>query len=111
MYRASIYTYDALQPGFNDTQNGYLKIHLDEAYVLTSLSFISFAQMIMLEHNERRRKADDLRLFDIILTSGGYIMKIRFGMFVTGVLGMLLSCPGNGCAQGLSIVFIRCIRA
>ena len=47
VYRTSIYTYDALQPGFDDTQNGYLKIHLDEAYVLTSLSFISFAQMII----------------------------------------------------------------
>ena len=85
--------------------------------LLTFTTFSSLVPMIMLEHNKRRnvgrsrRKADHLKLFDIILISGGYIMKIRFGMFVTSVLCMLLSCPGNICAQGLSIVFIRCIRA
>ena len=80
--------------------------------LLTFTTSRCLAQMIMLEHNERRRKADHLKLFDIMLTSRGYIMKsIRFGKFVTGVLCMLLSYPGNGCAQGLSLVFIRCIRA
>ena len=33
IYRFSIYAYDASLPGFDDTQNGYLKIHSDEAYV------------------------------------------------------------------------------
>jgi len=47
IYRVVIYTYDAFQPGFNETQNGYLKIHLDEAIVLPMLSFIDFAQMLL----------------------------------------------------------------
>ncbi|WGD34227.1 helix-turn-helix domain-containing protein [Olleya sp. YS] len=41
MYRFVIFTYDALQPGFNETQNGYLKINLDEAIVLPTMSFIT----------------------------------------------------------------------
>lgn len=47
IYRISIYTYDSLQLGFNDTQNGYLKINLDEAIVLPSLNFVSFVQMLL----------------------------------------------------------------
>jgi AraC-like DNA-binding protein len=47
LYRIIIFTYDALQPGFADTQNGYLKIHLDEAFVLPSLNVVSFAQMLL----------------------------------------------------------------
>lgn len=47
IYRMCIYTYDALQPSFEDTQNGYLKIHLDEPIVLPALSFISFIQMLL----------------------------------------------------------------
>ncbi len=40
IYRFSIYTYDALQTGFNETQNGILKIELDEAYVQTIMSYV-----------------------------------------------------------------------
>ena len=47
VYRVSIYIYDSLQVGFAGTQNGYLKIHIDEAYVLTILSLVSFAQMLL----------------------------------------------------------------
>lgn len=47
VYRMFIYTYDALQPGFESTQNGFLKIHLDEAFVLPSLRVVSFAQMLL----------------------------------------------------------------
>jgi AraC-like DNA-binding protein len=47
VYRVCIYTYDALQSGFAETQNGYLKIYLDEAFVLPSLNVISFSQMLL----------------------------------------------------------------
>ena len=47
VYRIVIFTYDALQPGFSDTQNGFLKINLDEAVVLPAMSFISFVQMLL----------------------------------------------------------------
>ncbi|BAO77059.1 helix-turn-helix domain-containing protein [Winogradskyella sp. PG-2] len=47
MYRFSIYTYDALQPGFNDTQNGILKIELDEAYIQSILSYIETPFMLL----------------------------------------------------------------
>lgn len=47
VYRIAIYTYDALQPDFQDTQNGYLKLHLDEPFVMPALSFISFGQMLL----------------------------------------------------------------
>ncbi|WP_411895585.1 helix-turn-helix domain-containing protein [Winogradskyella sp. A2] len=40
IYRFGIYTYDALQPGFNATQNGVLKIELDETYVQSIMSYI-----------------------------------------------------------------------
>ncbi|MEM6686401.1 MAG: AraC family transcriptional regulator, partial [Bacteroidota bacterium] len=30
VYRLTIFTYDAMQPGFNETQNGILKIELDQ---------------------------------------------------------------------------------
>jgi AraC-like DNA-binding protein len=40
LYRFGIYTYDALQPGFNETQNGILKIELDETYVQSIMSYI-----------------------------------------------------------------------
>lgn len=40
IYRFSIYIYDALKPGFNDTQNGILKIELDEAYVQSIMGYI-----------------------------------------------------------------------
>ncbi|NVJ88419.1 MAG: AraC family transcriptional regulator [Flavobacteriaceae bacterium] len=47
LYRIVIYIYDSLQPGFVDIQNGVLKIALDEAIILPSLLFISFAQMLL----------------------------------------------------------------
>ena len=40
VYRFGIYTYDALQPGFKATQNGLLKIELDEAYVQSIMGYI-----------------------------------------------------------------------
>ncbi|WP_438978052.1 helix-turn-helix domain-containing protein [Polaribacter sp.] len=47
LYRFSIYFYDSLQPGFNDTQNGILKLSVDEPIVLPLLVFVSFAQMLL----------------------------------------------------------------
>jgi len=47
IYRLSIYSYDALQPGFNDVQNGYLKINLDETYVLGVTSYLETAFMLL----------------------------------------------------------------
>lgn len=46
-FRLSIYIYDSLQPGFTETQNGILKISVDEAIVLPILMFVSFAQMLL----------------------------------------------------------------
>ena len=46
-YRLSIYTYDALQPGFKDTQNGILKIELDEAYVQAIMGYIETPFMLI----------------------------------------------------------------
>ncbi len=46
-YRLSIYTYDALQPGFHETQNGILKIELDEAYVQTIMGYVETPFMLM----------------------------------------------------------------
>ncbi len=47
VYRLSIFTYDALQPGFTETQNGVLKITVDEAVVLPFMSFISAPFMLL----------------------------------------------------------------
>lgn len=47
LYRFTIYTYDALQPGFDETQNGILKISLDEAYVQSISAFIETAYMLL----------------------------------------------------------------
>lgn len=46
-FRFAIYFYDSLQPGFNDTQNGVLKLAIDEPIVQPLLVFISFAQMLL----------------------------------------------------------------
>lgn len=46
-YRMSIFIYDALQPGFSETQNGILKISLDEAIVQPIISFIEFPFMLL----------------------------------------------------------------
>lgn len=47
VYRFGIYTYDSIQPGFDDTQNGVLKLKVDESVVQPLLVFISFAQMLL----------------------------------------------------------------
>ncbi|BFP43354.1 hypothetical protein FGF1_41990 [Flavobacteriaceae bacterium GF1] len=44
VYRIIIYTYDASQSGFSETQNGYLKIHLDEAFVLPIYDVFGYFQ-------------------------------------------------------------------
>jgi len=46
-YRLSIYTYDALQPGFHETQNGILKIELDEAYWQPIMGYVETPFMLM----------------------------------------------------------------
>ena len=46
-YRIVIYFYDASQPGFDDTQNGFLKIHLDEAFVLPIYAAFGFFQNLL----------------------------------------------------------------
>lgn len=46
-YRATIYIYDASQPGFENTQNGVLKITLDEAIVQPVMGFIEFPFMLL----------------------------------------------------------------
>ncbi len=46
-YRLTIFTYDALQTGFKETQNGYLKIHLDEAYVQNISWFLETSYMMV----------------------------------------------------------------
>lgn len=47
IYRISIYTYDAMQPGFNEVQNGILKIELDETYVQAILFYIEAPFMLI----------------------------------------------------------------
>ena len=46
-YRLIIFTYDALQPGFDETQNGILKINIDEAIVQPIMGFIEFPFMLL----------------------------------------------------------------
>lgn len=46
-YRIAIYIYDALQPGFNDTQNGILKLELDETYIQNIMSYIETPFMLI----------------------------------------------------------------
>ena len=46
-FRVFIYTYDSLQPGFDDTQNGVLKLAADEAIVQPILVFLDFAVMLL----------------------------------------------------------------
>ncbi|QHI34920.1 HTH-type transcriptional activator RhaR [Kordia antarctica] len=47
IYRLAIFTYDALQPGFNETQNGVLKLSLDEAIVLPILNVLDFSVTLL----------------------------------------------------------------
>ncbi len=47
IFRVVIYIYDALQPGFNDKQNGVLKIAVDERIVQPVLVFLDFSVMLL----------------------------------------------------------------
>lgn len=47
LYSLIIYGFDASQKGFNNVQNGYLKINLDEKYVQTILHFLSPAFILL----------------------------------------------------------------
>lgn len=47
LFRVFIYIYDSLQPGFDETQNGILKINADEAIVQPILVFLEFALMLL----------------------------------------------------------------
>lgn len=46
-FRVFIYTYDSLQPGFHETQNGVLKLSADEAIVQPFLVLIESAAMLL----------------------------------------------------------------
>ena len=46
-YRIIIFTYDAFQSGFHETQNGILKITIDEAFVQPAMGFIEFPFMLL----------------------------------------------------------------
>lgn len=46
-FRIFIYVYDSMQPGFDDTQNGVLKIAADEAIVQPILVFLDFAVSLL----------------------------------------------------------------
>lgn len=47
IYRLVIYVYDSSLSGFNDTQNGYLKINLDELYVQSIYGIFSYFQNLL----------------------------------------------------------------
>ncbi|MGH1384535.1 helix-turn-helix domain-containing protein [Kordia sp.] len=47
VYRLTIFTYDAMQSGFNETQNGILKIELDQAIMKPVLLIIGFSVMLL----------------------------------------------------------------
>ncbi|WP_282043438.1 helix-turn-helix domain-containing protein [Winogradskyella flava] len=47
IYRIGIYTYDAAQPGFDDVQNGVLKLSLDEAYILSIMGYVEATFMLL----------------------------------------------------------------
>jgi len=47
VFRFSIYFYDSLQPDFNNTQNGILKLSVDEPIIAPIHMFVSFAQMLL----------------------------------------------------------------
>ncbi|MFK8059536.1 MAG: helix-turn-helix domain-containing protein [Polaribacter sp.] len=47
IFRLSIYIYDSIQPGFNETQNGVLKLSLDEPIISPVHMYVSFAQMLL----------------------------------------------------------------
>ena len=47
LYKLFIFSYDAMQTDFKETQNGFLKINLDEAIVQPVMSFIEFPYMLL----------------------------------------------------------------
>ncbi|MBW1297629.1 helix-turn-helix domain-containing protein [Aquimarina litoralis] len=47
VYRISIFIYDASLPGFSETQNGYLKVFLDEKYVSPLIGIVENLQMLL----------------------------------------------------------------
>ncbi|WP_299241995.1 helix-turn-helix domain-containing protein [uncultured Aquimarina sp.] len=47
VYKICILIYDASQPGFDETQNGYLKVFLDEKYVSPLIGIIENLQMLL----------------------------------------------------------------
>ena len=47
VYRITIYTLDLMEPGFQDVQNGTLKLSLDEPYVQPLMTAFGFAQMLL----------------------------------------------------------------
>ena len=47
IFRLGIYVYDSLQPDFNETQNGVLKLSIEEPIVSPLWVFVSFAQMLL----------------------------------------------------------------
>ncbi len=48
VYRLTIFTYDALQPGFNETQNGVLKIAVDETEIAQAIfKILDFSVMLL----------------------------------------------------------------
>ncbi|MEB3348095.1 helix-turn-helix domain-containing protein [Aquimarina gracilis] len=47
IYKIIIFIYDASLPGFNETQNGYLKLNLDEKYVQPLVGIIENLQMLL----------------------------------------------------------------
>lgn len=46
-FRIGIYLYDSFQPGFSETQNGVLKLSLDEPIVSPIYMFVGFAQKLL----------------------------------------------------------------
>lgn len=47
IYRIAIYSFDASQTGFNEVQNGILKLSLDEPIVFPLVTVFGFAQMLL----------------------------------------------------------------
>ncbi|SNR17415.1 helix-turn-helix domain-containing protein [Tenacibaculum jejuense] len=47
LFRVCIYIYDAFQPGFHETQNGVLKVAIDEKIIQPILVFLDFAVMLL----------------------------------------------------------------
>ena len=47
IFRISIYSYDASQPGFDDVQNGVLKLKWDEPYAQPIVLYLGTASMLL----------------------------------------------------------------